>query len=567
MVERLRKTLKKIDQKGYKAYKEIQGKYQFSSFTFFIDHVQGDPFASPSKIRVVVPRNRTEIKAKWTDQKYRKICCEDFIARKVHKELIGLQNRIKGSGKSGVIMIDRPNQKVIERTAVQISDQFITICLSVGLPAHGRRILGKEAEKIFFCIIPEMLKKSVYDIREKDIQRSVYLMDQQQTIRQYMKKNGLISFIANGAILPRESGISDKPLKKGVIPFRSPKELEISIPVPHRNTPITGMAIRKGITLIVGGGYHGKSTLLKAIEQGVYNHIEGDGREFVLTDETAVKIRAEDGRSISKVDISPFIGKLPYGKDTKYFTTENASGSTSQAANIIEMMEAGAKTLLIDEDTSATNFMIRDFLMQELIAKKSEPITPFIDKVDLLKQDYDISTILVMGGSGDYFRVADCVIKVEEYLPYDVTKEAKRIAKANPISRKNEGGHQFGIIQERIPLANSLNAQKGNKHKINVRGRYHIQYGKSDIHLLHVEQLIDDSQTRMIAEILFYLERNNILSKKMNVQQILNFIEEKIEKEGLNSISSHKGHPGELARPRRYEIAAAFNRLRTLKCI
>ncbi|WP_227939863.1 ABC-ATPase domain-containing protein [Alkalihalobacillus deserti] len=565
-MKNLQETLKKIDQKGYKAYKDIQGKYQFSRYVLHIDYVQGDPFANPSKIRVVVPRKETEISQKWTNNRYRKIGCEDFVARKIHEKLLGVHKRIGGTGKSGDIDIDHPNQKVIERTAIQLEDHFMTICLSIGLPANGRRILGSEAKKIFFQIIPEVIERSVYEIKENEIQDVIYLCDQQETIRQYLKEHGLVSFIANGSILPRETGISDKPLKKGAIPFQSPKDMNISIPVPHRDKPLEGMVIRKGITLIVGGGYHGKSTLLQAIEHGVYNHIEGDGREFVITDEAAVKIRAEDGRSISKVDISPFIGELPYEKDTTHFTTENASGSTSQAANIIEMLEAGARTILIDEDTSATNFMIRDARMQALIAKESEPITPFVDKVGLLKQDYHVSTILVMGGSGDYFNVADYVIKMEEYLPYDVTKEAKRIAETIQVNRKNEGGHLFGKIQERIPLAKSLNSKKGNKHKVIARGRFHIQYGNTDIQLHDLEQLVDDSQTRMIADVLFYLERNDILSKKMTVQQILNAIEVQIEKEGLSFVSLHKGHPGELARPRRYEIAATLNRLRTLYC-
>jgi predicted ABC-class ATPase len=565
-VNKLKETLNQIDQKGYKAYKDIQGNYQFTNFRLYIDYVQGDPFASPSKIRITVPRKKTVIGQQWTNTASRKIRCEDLVARKVHETLLYVRKQIGGSGKSGLVAIDNPNQKVIERTAVQIDESVIAICLSVGLPANGRRILGKEAEKIFFQLIPDMVNKSVYTIKATDIERVVNLCDQQQTIRQYIKDYGLVSFLANDSILPRESGISDKPLANEAIPFKSPKEMEVSIQVPHQDKPIKGMGIKEGITLIVGGGYHGKSTLLQAIEHGVYDHIAGDGREFVITDERAVKVRAEDGRSISKVDISPFIGMLPYEKDMKEFTTENASGSTSQAANIIEMLEAGAKAILIDEDTSATNFMIRDARMQALIAKEFEPITPFIDKIDLLKQDHDVSTILVMGGSGDYFNVADCVIKMEQYNPYDVTNEAKQIAETIQVNRKNEGGKSFGTIQERIPLTKSLNSMKGARKKVATRGRYHIQYGTTDIQLQDIEQLVDDSQTRMIAEILFYLERNKVMSQKLTFSQVLNVVEVKMEEEGLGFVSMHKGHPGELARPRRFELVAALNRLRSLRC-
>lgn len=559
----LAKKLEQIDGKGYKAYKQIQGSYKFPDFELLIDYVQGDPFASPSKIRILIARSKTAFLQKWTNSRQRKIRCEDMIVREVFQAISNLKNNVRGSGKSGLIMIDKPGQKVLERTAVQIGENDITVCLSIGLPAKGRTILGKEAKKIFFQLLPEILRHSVFSVKGKDIEGAIQLCDQQMAIRSYMKERGIIAFIANNSILPRASGVSDQPLK-GAVPFQSPKEMEVSIPVPHRQEPLKGMAIYKGITLIVGGGYHGKSTLLKALEHGVYDHIEGDGREFVLTDRSACKIRAEDGRSIKKVDISAFINNLPFQKSTKSFSTENASGSTSQAANIMEMLEAGAKTLLIDEDTSATNFMIRDARMQALIHKEHEPITPFIDKVLQLKHDFDVSTILVMGGSGDYFSVADRVIKMDHYKPYDVTHEAKQIACQIKTGRKHEGGEKFGEWKLRIPESGSLNSRKGKKSKIACR-LSEIQYGLEKIDLSYVEQLVDESQTRMIGEILSYIERTNLFDRRLTVSQLLDFVENKINQDGLQSFSAHHGHQGELAYVRRFELAAALNRIRALK--
>jgi len=559
----LAKKLEQIDGKGYKAYKQIQGSYKFPDFELLIDYVQGDPFASPSKIRILIARSKTAFLQKWTNSRQRKIRCEDMIVREVFQAISNLKNNVRGSGKSGLIMIDKPGQKVLERTAVQIGENDITVCLSIGLPAQGRTILGKEAKKIFFQLLPEILRHSVFSVKGKDIESAIQLCDQQMAIRSYMKERGIIAFIANNSILPRASGVSDQPLK-GAVPFQSPKEMEVSIPVPHRQEPLKGMAIYKGITLIVGGGYHGKSTLLKALEHGVYDHIEGDGREFVLTDRSACKIRAEDGRSIKKVDISAFINNLPFQKSTKSFSTENASGSTSQAANIMEMLEAGAKTLLIDEDTSATNFMIRDARMQALIHKEHEPITPFIDKVLQLKHDFDVSTILVMGGSGDYFSVADRVIKMDHYKPYDVTHEAKQIACQIKTGRKHEGGEKFGEWKLRIPESGSLNSRKGKKSKIACR-LSEIQYGLEKIDLSYVEQLVDESQTRMIGEILSYIERTNLFDRRLTVSQLLDFVENKINQDGLQSFSAHHGHQGELAYVRRFELAAALNRIRALK--
>ncbi|PJW17366.1 ABC-ATPase domain-containing protein [Geobacillus sp. WSUCF-018B] len=565
-METLRQRLRSIDQKGYKAYKTIEGTYSFPLFTLAIDHVQGDPFAEPSKVRVIMPRAKTALAAEWTNTKPRRVRCEDVLARRVHRELRQWPLRARGSGKSGLVLIDAPEQKVLERTAVQVTDETVTVCLSVGLPANGRRILAKEAEVIFFEQIPSVIERAVYGLREEDIRAAVELADQQHAIRRYLREHGLVAFVANGAVLPRESGVSDKPLQRGAVPFQSPPELEIAIPVPHRAEPIKGMGIRKGITLIVGGGYHGKSTLLQALEHGVYDHVAGDGREFVITDSGAVKIRAEDGRSVANVDISPLIGTLPYGKETKQFSTENASGSTSQAASMIEMIEAGASAFLIDEDTSATNLLVRDARMQALVAKDAEPITPYIDKARQLFRDYGISTVLVVGGLGDYLDIADCVIKMEQYVPFDVTAEAKQIALQMPSGRKAEGGESFGCIHERIPLPGSLNSQKGKKEKAVARGRHVIQYGQTDLLLYALEQLVDDSQTRAIAAALLYMERKGWFDGKKTVRQLLDAIEEQWDRQGLGSVSFRKGHPGELARPRRFELAAALNRLRTLRC-
>jgi predicted ABC-class ATPase len=562
-LNKLRTILQSVNGKGYKAYKNLKGTYEFQNFVLCIDHIQGDPFASPSKVRLLIPRNRSNVKPEFTKTKIRKIYCEDLINRTICKYIKSIPNIVKGTGKSGMILIDQPGQEILERSAVVIDDETITVCLSVGLPAQGRRILAKEAGKIFFEIIPSIIKESVLPIKELEFEKAIKLCDQQYAIRQFMENNGYVAFIANGSILPRESGVSDRPMRKEkAVPFQSPKELEIQIPIPHQNEPITGMGIRKGITLIVGGGYHGKSTLLKALERGVYNHIRGDGREFVFTDSSAYKIRAEDGRKITNVNISPFINHLPFEKDTIRFSTDNASGSTSQAANIVEAIEAGAKTLLIDEDTSATNFMIRDERMRKLV--KNEPITPFIDKAKQLYEEFGVSTILVIGGSGAYFDIADCVIQMDHYVPVVVTEKAKELARLDTAPLQNING-KFGEITYRIPLPQSLNSKKGKKDKVSAKGKFTIQYGHTIIDLHNVEQLVDESQTNMIAEILQFMERERILERKFTIPEFLTFIEQRMNKQGLASFTKYPHlHPGELARPRTLEIAAALNRLRTL---
>lgn len=562
----LKKELNRIDGKGYKAYKDIQGSHSFQKYCLMIDYVQGDPFANPSKIRYIIPREHTIVEKSWFEDRPRKTALEDQIARAVAASIRKNAPNAMGTGKSGMVTIDCPGQEVIERTAVSVTEKEITICLSVGLPARGRKVLGQQADKLFFSHLPKMLEQSIFSLNQEEIHAAMKLSDQQQAIRNYMTAHQLIAFIADGSVLPRVSGISDQPLTgKDVVAFEAPEEMCIEIPIPHQSEPLKGMGIYQGITLIVGGGYHGKSTLLQAIERGVYEHKQGDGREYVLTDPTACKIRAEDGRKVTGVNISPFIQNLPYGKNTTHFSTENASGSTSQAANIVEALESGTQTLLIDEDTSATNFMIRDSRMQSLVAKDKEPITPFIDKVKQLKQDYNVSTILVMGGSGDYFDVADTVIMMEQYRPFDVTKQARDIANSTIVTRQGEGGETFGGITNRTPHPSSLNSHKGHKEKVTARGLARIQYGNTDLELDQVEQLVDPSQTRAIAEILHYIEKRGLLKKKQELTVLIEQVDKQIQEQGLASFTAFpKQHPGDLARPRRFEIVAAINRLRTL---
>ncbi|MEW6622934.1 MAG: ABC-ATPase domain-containing protein [Bacillota bacterium] len=567
-MEQLRQKLLRLDGRGYKAYKDIQGTYHGAAFLLHIDHVQADPFAPPSRIRMEVPSEAFECKEEWLNPKARLTAFEDFLARQTAGAIRSLASRQRGTGKSGLIHIDAPGQEILPRTAVKATSAKLEFRLSVGLPAAGRTILGKEAAQILCIDIPNIIKHSVFGFKHEHLLKHLELADQQEALRQFIKQHKIMCFIASGSLLPRSSGISNQPMRgPHVVPFQSPADLEIEISIPHSPKPIRGMAIPAGITLIVGGGYHGKTTLLKAIERGVYNHIAGDGREYVITNDTAVKIRAEDGRRVEKVNISPFISNLPFNKDTIRFSTEDASGSTSQAANIIEALEMGSKLLLIDEDTSATNFMIRDARMQELVNKDKEPITPFIDKARQLYKDMDVSTILVIGGSGDYFDAADKVIMMDEYKPVNVTIEAKRISQRIKIGRTPEGGDSFGTITKRRLAPQSFTAYKGRKEKIDIKGLNTILYGTSTIDLSYVEQLVDSSQTRAIAQMIKFIS-DNLSDNGTSLPELIDKLYTLIEDKTLDVISPFYGkHPGDLALPRKWELAAAINRMRTLQVL
>jgi len=560
----LRTILMRIDGKGYKAYQEIEGSFDFGSFLLHIDHVQGDPFASPSRVRVSAPLKKTGFPTSLFDNRIKRIALQDLIARQFESVRGRVSRGYRGTGRSGMIQIDYGGQEIIERSSVSIHEQEVEIRFTVGLPAEGRRILGKEAIAIFFQEIPPLIEQtlgySFYDPTEA--KAYVEVAEDQEWIRMQLEQKGLVAFVGNMSILPRRSGIDDRPMIKNALPFYSPLELEVEMELPHRGK-VKGMGIPRGVTLIVGGGFHGKTTLLEALEKGVYPHLRGDGREYVVTLSSAVKIRAEDGRSVEKVNISPFINHLPQGKDTLHFSTENASGSTSQASNIMEALEMGSKLLLIDEDTSATNFMIRDERMQELVSKEKEPITPFVDKVRQLYRDYGVSTILVMGGSGDYFDVADTVLMMDHYQPRCVTEKAKEIALRHLSKRLNEGGEHFGPIPERQPLAQSFDASRGRREvKIEAKGVRTLLYGSTPIDLSCLEQLVDPAQTRTIGFMIHYYSEH-YLERTKNLREGLSKVMGDVMERGFDILLPYK--VGNLAMPRLYEVAGAINRMRTLK--
>ncbi|MBU1486553.1 ABC-ATPase domain-containing protein [bacterium] len=566
-MEQLERILSRIDGRGYKAYKEIKGRYDFRDFVLFIDYVQGDPFAAPSRIRLRIPQQIASFNQELFKNKARRIALCDYLTREFAKNIPRLVRGRRGTGSSGEILIDRPGQEILERTSCVVNSDFVEARIGLGLPAAGRRILSREASAMFFDEIPRLVSSSLLskNLDGQSLVAHIESCEDQEYLRGQLEEKGLVAFVANGSILPRASGIDDRPLKgKEVVPFRSPPELEVEIDLPN-SPPISGMGIPEGVTLIVGGGYHGKTTLLSAIEKGVYNHILGDGREKAAAIFDAVKIRAEDGRRIEKVDISSFINNLPLGRGTVDFSTDNASGSTSQAANIMEALEMGVKLLLLDEDTSATNFMIRDKRMQELVAKEKEPITPFIDKVRLLHKDYGVGTCLVIGGSGDYFEVSDTVIMMDEYRPREVTSQAAKIASLHPTGRAKEGGGHFGRIKERVPLRSSFDPSKGNREvKISVQGRETILFGRWMIDLSSLEQLVDTSQTRFIAEAIYFLSKRYLDGK--NLKEAIELFIQEIDRNSLDFLfSSQDQIRGDLALSRKYELAMAINRLRSLK--
>ena len=562
--EYLRGLLVRIDGKGYKAYKEIEGEYDCPGYRLIIDHVQGDPYAAPSRIRVRVNRAESGFPDDTTRNRSRTVALRDFLTRRFHDACRQFAIGDRGIGKSGQIAIDAPGQQILERSAMAIDDVLVEARFFMGLPASGRRISGRDADAMFFSELPRIIAGSLF-FRNLDpavLYRHIRCAEDADSARNHLPDAGLVGFVADGSLLPRKSGIDHRPLdREEAVLFSAPQNIfRTAMDLPNAGR-VEGMGIPEGVTLIVGGGYHGKSTLLDTLELGIYNHIPGDGRELAVSRPGSAKIRSSDGRHIAGTDISPFIGNLPFGRDTCAFSTPNASGSTSQAAAIIEAVEMGAEVLLLDEDTSATNFMIRDHRMQRLVAREKEPITPFIDKVRQLYTEKGISTVLVMGGSGDYFSVADHVICMTAYLPSDVTADAAAIARSDPSARTAEGGTSFGAITRRIPDASRFDPFRGHRRKISARGMHQIEFGGTDIDLGDIDQLVDISQTRAIGYAIDYARR--YMADDRTLRQVVERVIADIDRAGLDVLVPYI--MGDLAAFRGMELAAAINRMRTLR--
>lgn len=565
----LRETLHRIDGQGYGTYREIRGTHQFDDFQLSVDKVQVDPYAPPSLMRVVLKPGVVALPEHLIADAEGRIAASDFLTRGFAEAIRRHAGPSGESGKGGEVSIGAPGQQVMERTSVLIAEDRVEARISVGLPASGRRIRGRQAARILTDQLPQIVDDALKhkNLDAEALEEHVRLYRDQQSLRDQLASAGLVGFVGEGAILPRRSGDSDAPLQQHAVPFRTPESLRVSFDLPSGRS-VSGMGVLEGVTVIVGGGYHGKSTLLRALERGVYSHVADDGREWVITRDDTVTVRAEDGRAVTGVDISPFISGLPSGADTRYFSTENASGSTSQATNLVEALEAGSTALLIDEDTSATNFMIRDERMRRLIATDREPITPFIDRVRPLWTEQGVSTVLVAGGSGAFFDVADQVIALDEYVPRDVTEAAVQIAADDVRGARSDvepsgSGTVFARRRRpRVPSAGAL-TQPGKTKPASARGRSVIRYGKESIDLSAVVQLVDPAQPQAIAHAMDRLAET--FDGGTSLEDAVAALLAKLDAAGLDALSPHRGHPGHLARPRRQEIHAAINRYRHLR--
>lgn len=566
----LERQLAAIDGRGYPAYKSLRGIYDLGAFEVSIDHVQGDPFAAPSLVSVHVPTVHAGFARELYAMSERCVALEDLLVRRFAAEAKRVSFRVRGSGKSGLIATSSPGPEVLPRSACEVGDEGVLLRLEMGFPAHGRTVDGRALARMLFELLPTCVEHALVcdEACGRVAREAIELADDQAAARAALARLGLVAFVADGSVLPRESGVSARPLR-GAEPFISPESLSVELDLPHRGR-VRGLGVRRGVTLIVGGGYHGKSTLLKALQEGVYNHVAGDGRELVITDATAMKLRAEDGRVVQGVDISPFISNLPNGRDTRVFSTEDASGSTSQAASTIEALEAGVRALLIDEDTSATNFMVRDALMEAVVAADHEPITPFVERVRALWEEQGVSSVIVVGSSGAFFPVADCVVQMDRYRAFDITERVREVCREHGVealsARSATAAGAFG--DDRVARSIALPAkafrrdERGRGAKVHAHGLDSFSVGASEADVRLVEQLVDPEQVAALAQMVRLIGEERLLDGSRTLTEAVDEVYRRFEHDGWWALAARGDVACGFALPRPQELFCALNRLR-----
>lgn len=592
-----------IDGRSYAAYKAIVGRYRSPlGWVLYIDRIQPDPYAPPTAIRVVLPLALTGADARLTGTDAHLTETDSHLTganetlTEANEPLTGTNSHLTASPtravalrdylartlrellKGQAISIAPAGQEILERSSVNLhetwQDDFSTpafnapgpyleLRLRWSLPAFGREIAGRQAARNLNLDLARAVAS--LDLRESELGAEAWkhcqVAEDHAALQEILVERGWVAFLADGANLARRSGVSQLPLEGG-LPLTAPETLAQTVQLPHAGV-VRGTAIPAGVTAIAGGGYHGKSTLLNAIARGIYPHIPGDGRELVATVPEAMAVRAADGRAVTGVDLRPFISHLP-GRDADpaQFTTANASGSTSQAASIMESLELWGQpaqaALLLDEDTCATNLLIRDQRMRALVSSEREPITPLVDRIRALHRERGISTLIVMGGSGDYLDVADQVLIMDSYRLVDATAQARQVCDSQP--RMDTSLPDFPLPAQRLPQRPE--AKRRGPSRTRALGTQRLVLDRHEVDVADVSGLVDEGQALAVAWALRALLEHHF-DGRTSLPQALAQVAKRLDDVGLDALG--EAHPAFLVRPRLVDVGAAVNRLRSLQ--
>lgn len=490
--EVLRKTLKNADGKPFQKYKGIQNNFVLEDFEIIFDDVQNDRMGHTA-IRVRVPHKKAGFPEDMYDTKLREIALRDLIARRFRESARTHARSPIPKTSGGEVFIPRPGQEILERGSVAISPYFIEVRFTADLPADGNKVSAVAMDLLMErikTIISESLYFSAY--KQSKVYNHLQTYENAEFIRENLDSKGIVAFIADGSVLPRRD--DDLAPMVDAKEFVTDPALKVTFDVPY-GEPISGMGIPKGFTAVTGASRNGKSALLDAIFAGVYDHIPGDGREYVITSRDAAFIMAEPNRPADSVDISMFVPETPEFDDTSAAKKEFVSSPMSEFVSVSEAVEMGSKLILIDEEYSNPCVMRKGFLAD------NEKIISLSEMGSSMGRQ-GISLVMVSGDES-VIRSADNVLVVEGF-------------KVSPAKVERTGnGKEFSMPADRYPVSKGIVYEKGHRD-VNVTAQEirTIEIGEFKVHV-PVAALFDISQTNTVADAIAYMKEHMDGSKNM----------------------------------------------------
>lgn len=570
----LYQKIRSLQGKNYGLYKSLADRsWDFGDFVLEFLHVQGDPYAPASRVMIKASLLMLGFPSEWGGSFERRLALSDYLYRRLSALV-----REKYPDRDAAVVFDTAGPEMLVRNALWVDNGELRACLQVRLPGDGRKIQAEAAAEILTMVLPDLVSAALYnsgeskkDGVEPELVEHYRVLAERKEILSQLEERGLCAFVPDGAVLPRASGLSELPME-GAVPFAAPEEMAVMLVANGRE--IRGMGIPKGITVISGGAFHGKSTLLQALTKSVYPHIPGDGREGIVVSESAVRVGVEDGRSVRGTDLSQFVRDLPGGISTKNFTTACASGSTSEAANLMEAMEAGSDVFLIDEDSSAVNFLIRDVRVRKLLGDDREPLIPLTDRIREIKGR---SFILVAGACGDFLDLADNIIVMASYkaecaringknVAAGLGDGAVKVASGLPAFVEPECRDFAEYVKPLLPSLRPASAVE-RQVKVKISGDTLLQIGFLVSDTSKAGALVDKQQRFGAGFMLLNLCQNAASnndadgeSAKATIMERINALCEKIKNVGFRNLP--QGLSREMSLPRPIDIACVLYRLR-----
>ena len=559
--------LTELDGQPYTEYQQLVGDFDFARYVIKCSAVDFDVEDAIEPVFTVrVPQTIAELPEYLFDSPVRRTAMEDLLLRR----MAGNIDRIANYDHNGVarrhIRISEPNQKILPRNALLLTKEYIEVRFVITMPIQhiivdGEPMVsidGAMAQQIFFEDLPEIIGNSLLycniDIAAAD--EHVNNMEDADRLRQHLGASGSVCFVADGALVTRIDG-QDAPDYERLSPVEIDETLVEEVEVPHGGA-IRGLAIPNGLTLILGESNSGRVDIMDAIAQGIYNHVPGDGREHVVTVADAVNIRSEVGRSIQQVDISPFASSLADGGNPAAYSAKSAGSFTSQAASTVEALEAGARVLLFDEHSSSSTFLSSDTRVSSLLGESSR--NTMAARARQMVDELGISMI-VAGSSliAEFIPIADKVLKVENFCVSDITEQAKALDIVPSTPADGSVNLSSMLSRSRWAMPSSIDPSIGREDLvIETEDADFLQFGRSIVDLDAIRQIADADQARAIGFVLYYAKLR-YMDEGYPLREILDLVDRDLSNEGLNTLV--RDVRGDLARPRRYEVAAALNRL------